>query len=150
MFDHPRVCADCGGICCKRGAGCAMPDDFSDRAGRFRPEMLRAALATDMWAMDWWEGDPRARRRGDTSSSVEFIRPRYVGEPVVNGSWGGRCVFLGIDGCDLAPGKRPTGCRMLEPKPGRLCVEHGGGKRQSAVAWMKHGALLKELVEEFA
>jgi len=111
---------------------------------------LTKAFASGHWAIDWWEGDPRGLAREDLTYIDEgfYVRPACVGVAALrDASWSGKCNFLGAAGCQLPREQMPLGCRMLEPKwdkcKGALCVPHGGGKQEMAVAWLPYHDVLE-------
>lgn len=141
----PDVCAECGGECCKNLPGAAMPEDFP---GDLFTELVKA-FKTGKWAVDWWEGDPREDKM--ELSKAYFIRPattdsKFIYDP----AWSpARCVFLADAGCELEPEKRPTGCRLLEPKhPHGHCEAHGATKQQAAIAWLPYTEIIEAAVSE--
>lgn len=168
-FEDADTCARCGGLCCSRYPGSAMPEDFGAPDLNVMRITIRAALQTDNWSIDCWEGDPRFRgeatESGDANPEDEidwdswFLRPATVhGRPsmrggVVDRSWGGACVFHSAKGCAIQE-NRPSGCRGLKPGrygvDGRLsaCVDEHSGKRHAAIAWLPYHNLIDELIEE--
>lgn len=142
MYEKPEVCAECGGACCKRMSGGTFPEDF----GPDVEKNLREAFAAGSWSIDWWDGELNG------AVAPLFVRPRHKDAPVVDGSWGGECIFLEEDGCSLSPEDRPTTCRELEPKRNEDCVSHldiGNAKEASVTAWMPYQDLLRELQKEY-
>lgn len=136
-YENPAICATCGGKCCKSLPGAALPTDFAEPLA----DSLEAAFSSGLWAIDWWEGDPRGLAYDDPNavSRGYFLRPRTVGKmQLYDPSWGGECVHLGNKGCALPYEKRPAGCRLLEPSRGPVCPEHGGSKREAAIAWLPY------------
>lgn len=129
-FLRPSLCAPCGGQCCKKLPGCAYPEDFPTK------EALQAALDSGRWCIDWWDGD--AREGMDELSRTLFVRPAIKGHEGQreHASWGGECTFLGPNGCELKPSKRPTECRSLEPRKDDCYMHNGHGKKSAAVAWL--------------
>lgn len=135
-YINQTLCAKCMGDCCKRRAGAVFPQDIQGPLADGICEMLQ----TGNYAVDWYEGDPRADGELDC---VYYIRPRHTNarEQVMDGSWGGQCVFLSDTGCILAFDRRPHECRMLEPiHTGQQysCKSHAGGKAKAALAWIPY------------
>jgi len=143
-FLNVELCAKCGGRCCKKMSGEAIPDDFGDEEN-LHTAVLQA-LESGNWVIDWWEGDPR----GLDSDNPEYVSPGYYLRPRVKTdcagnfclSWGGECIFLGKDGCVLAPEDRPVSCRLLEPKQDDCIMHDGGGRRAAALAWLPYWEML--------
>jgi len=150
---NPSLCAECGGDCCKRYAGAAHPSDFGrSRASRLRN--IRVALESGSWSVDWWEGNPGGCRG---SGTAYYVRPAHVERrwpgSVRDPSWGGTCVFFQEGkGCALPLRQRPTGCRTLIPKDGRMCKhpyqDGKSDKYHAAVAWWPYRKDVERIVEE--
>lgn len=123
-FENKKICESCGGKCCKNIPGCCYPEDFD-----FNIELVKKALSSGKYAVDWWEGE----------SDEYFVRPATKGKEWItfDPSWGGECTFLMEEGCSLSAKDRPKECRNLEPVEGDGdCVHHGQvGKKNSAEAW---------------
>lgn len=150
-FEHPDLCASCGGSCCRQMPGAAMPEDFGDSLETIETS-LREALSSGRWAIDWWEGDPR---EGDPRDGSERLLGAYFARPAVRGSDGlfdttvGTCTFLGDHGCTIFDA-RPSGCRGLKPSrsfPQDCAVQHSS-KRDAAIAWIPYMELLFRVAQE--
>lgn len=154
MYENMSLCAACGGKCCKQMPGEMIPDDVQKM---YPHDTLRdsveEALASRKIVADWWEGDPRgiAYDDDDYMGRCFYLRPRAnTDDPrdVACGSWGGQCLFLGVEGCEISPEMRPLSCRMLEPKEDGSCLMHaGGGKKVAALAWLPHQTLVWNIIE---
>jgi Fe-S-cluster containining protein len=142
MYENMGVCAKCGGMCCKEMPGVTSPEQWGIPLDE---ERVRKALRSGKWAVDWWEGDPRGLGYEDSGavSIGYFIRPAVVGggRGIFDPTWGGRCVFLRENGCELPENDRPLGCKLLEPNasnPGK-CKMHGEfSKKEAAIAWLPY------------
>ncbi len=143
VFKRPDLCKPCGGACCKSLPGAAFPHDFKLSAGDDLAP-VREALKSGLWSLDWWDGDPRDDR--DDVGRAIFLRPRTVSGGAVDPSWGGRCSWLGDDGCRF-PRNRPSGCRGLEPTTTRCVVRHSS-KQEAAIAWLPLSAELERIASE--
>lgn len=144
MYDNPEICSKCGGQCCKGLPGAAFPEDFGLPDG----SLLRWALETGRWCIDWWEGDPRPGK--DELHRAYFVRPATKGREGVwfDASWGGECTFLTASGCSLLSENRPLNCRMLEPMgEGARCKCHLGDspKERAAIAWLPYHRIFEEM-----
>lgn len=124
--------------------GGTIPEDLGKVTLGKLVELLRSGL----WAIDWWEGDPREGH--NRISKAEYLRPAIKGEEVLifHGSWGGECIFLTETGCKLSFDKRPISCRALEPVKDFNCIDRTLGegrnsKQRSAVAWLPYHRLLR-------
>jgi len=133
--ENTERCRECGGSCCKGNPGACLPSDFGEP---FDPILLRNALCSGRYCLDWWEGDieglpsPRDRHW--------YVRPTYQGSEgkTLCGGWGGRCTFLTDAGCSLTFDRRPWGCRFLVPSKNddEDCVmEDPSDKEFSVRAW---------------
>ena len=161
-YPQPELCTTCGGKCCKNIPGATRPSDFKGR------QQIIEALRGGRYCVDWWEGDPRKRKNTlkgkipeDVATGIKaildelhehqevlktwrrgyFIRPAGKGFEgrLLDPSWGGiGCTFLTDTGCSLEPEQRPTQCRLLQPDATGHCIDHSGGKREAAIAWLKH------------
>jgi len=149
------VCAVCGGKCCKAMPGEVWPDQVGDVNGS-KVDAILGLFLTGKYVADCWEGDPRPR---DTFEGLEhdegmFVRPRIKGEDLSEvefRSWGGECVFLKGDGCELSLGDRPRTCRLLQPKSddtGKCSFPdlELPSKQSAAIEWMPyHDDILEAL-----
>lgn len=138
-YINTEVCAECGGRCCKFYPGGAFPDDFA------KPliKSLMEAFKSGKWAIDRHEGD-------DPDEREHYIRPAVKGvNRLFDPSWGGECVFLTSSGCELSPEKRPTQCRMLEPKADpEKCISHAGAKWEAKKAWKPYVKVMLKAAEK--
>lgn len=135
-FNPTDACRKCQGACCKN-MGCHFsPTDFKEISFDYLKEVIMKGYIS----IDWWE-EP------DDSPSY-FLRMRNVGGPIIDPSWGGRCVLLTDDGCPLSFNERPLGARSLKPSPDGYCVVHYS-KEQCKYDWANYSDILKELVEYF-
>lgn len=116
-YYNEKVCEICGGKCCKSLPGAYSPDDIQKI---FPAKNLKAsvkkALATKKVAIDWWDG----------AEPLYFIRPATKDKVgvIYDPSWGGVCVFLGLNGCELDRKNRPETCKRLDPRENGNCVFH--------------------------
>lgn len=136
VYPPTEACAACKGECCRHMACHYAPSDFPDLSF----DGLKQEIEKGRISIDWWEGNPRAY----------FLRARHVGEPVVKGSWGGRCVNLTDTGCSLSWEERPTGGKALKPHsdPDGICTT-SYSKEKCKNDWKKHAEVLNKLVEYF-
>lgn len=160
---HKGLCAACGGECCKRLPGVCHPDDFGFSPERLEDafEKLKLLLGSRLFAVDWWEGDPRDGYDWETPGHVScgyFVRPATVGaDKTFDGSWGGTCILLNMHGCALPADRRPYNCRALKPriperrkKNGcRIDSETDGVsiKQQLAISWLPYHGVFERLRE---
>ena len=137
-YERPEICSLCTDVCCARMPGIMWPEDVKRAGGTDNiGDALRAVLSTGNYAIDWWVGDPRGMAL-DCTLRGYFVRPRVARRwSLFDPAWdGGPCVFWNkATGCRLPAEQRPNECRNLEPRPGRECIQHGGYKRDAAIAW---------------
>ena len=135
--ENKSLCSSCGGNCCKHMPGIVHPDEVVS---------INDLLDTGKYAIDWWEGDPREDR--DDVGQSYYIRPKTKGseEHLLDGSWGGECVFLTNKGCELSFNERPYDCRMLEPSSGDSCDTVGVEKQEMVVLWMEHNNTILDYI----
>ena len=113
--------------------GSASPEDFGAPDRTAMVERASAALTSRDWALDYWEGEING------FETPRYLRPAtVVGKAdgkLVDGSWGGACVFHGLTGCQIFE-TRPAGCRGVEPSPdSKRCHARHSSKAALAAAW---------------
>jgi hypothetical protein len=142
------MCAACDGECCKRMPGHCLPSDFGE-TGSDIENNLATALQSGKYAIDWWEGDPRANIPTEKRlSQAYFIRPATVeNRGLFDPSWGGLCVFHTPEGCLLPDETRPYGCRMLKPdkESDKGCIQLGTNKQEACVLWIPYHAVIEQI-----
>nr|DAU24511.1 MAG TPA: Protein of unknown function (DUF3109) [Caudoviricetes sp.] len=136
-FQPTEVCAQCKGDCCKTMGCHYSPTDLDDLSF----EGLKSEIEKGKISIDWWSGDEHEY----------YLRARHVGAPIVDPSWGGRCINLTETGCSLPWEKRPLGGRALKPKEnsGNRKCRTFYSKEQSKNDWKPYSNVLKQLVEYF-
>ena len=134
-FQPLKYCAThCRGQCCKHMACHYSPTDFEEISF----EALKAEIERGFISIDWWEND----------EPEYYLRVRHVNAPVVDPSWGGRCILLTSKGCPLPFEKRPLGARALKPSSTGRCEQHYP-KEQCKNDWLVYDDILRRLVEYF-
>ena len=146
----PSFCSSCKGKCCKRAAGIYLPSDFKPE--ELTPDSIFAMLQSGKFSIDWWDDDPRPGK--NELSQAYYIRPRHVGAPAINGSWGGRCVNLSDEtGCTLPNNKKPAQCRELIPMSpeGEGChvSDKKFEKQGMSIEWVPYQAVIIEAINKF-
>lgn len=142
-FLNEGMCEKCGGECCKTIPGAYFPEDFKEPL----KDSLLKSLSSGLLAVDWWDGDITGK---DERGVSYFIRPKIKNcDLLLDGSWGGECNFLDLNGCKLNPDERPRGCRLLEPKADNKCKPHkNSNKSEACLAWIPHQNLIMDIVNK--
>jgi hypothetical protein len=160
FYYDEEICRKCGGACCKRMPGCAIPDDIAKLfPAETIQESVKKALLSKKWSIDWWEGD----------TPVYFLRPVAIApkflveietkkSKIFDASWGGKCIYLEEFGCILPRDSRPDQCKRFKPimkKEGVFecdIVDNQfiklGGKLYYANLWKKRGIDLHSIGQE--
>lgn len=133
-YPKSEFCAECGGACCKNMACHFSPTDFETVTFDY----LKSKIEEGWISIDWWEND----------EPEYFLRVRHVGAPVVDPSWGGKCILFTPDGCPLPFEKRPLGARALKPNRLGPCTSDYG-KYECKEEWKPYSDILKDLVSYF-
>ena len=104
--------------------------------------LLKKAINSGLYTIDWWEGDPRENM--NVYDRGYFVRPATKDKQgkLYDPTWGGGCIFLTNKGCKLEYENRPKECRLLEPRPDNKCISHSKGKHGAALAWLKYYDIL--------
>lgn len=167
-------CEECGGSCCKN-LGCHFaPEDFEDLSFEYLKDKIER---TGCISIDWWENDPRDGV--NDLSEVLFLRMRnYESDkpddpftklfsvltnsnssndennnkpaPIVDASWGGRCVLHTDKGCSIPYEVRPKGARWLIAKHSKSeYCDDAYSKQQCAIDWIPYQDILLKLKEYF-
>lgn len=160
--ENPEICKKCGGNCCKHCACEVSTEDFVKRYGEITPENILKALSEGEWAIDWWEGDIRKDRdcpdlpeltRDNELFCTYYMRVRHVGEPAVNGSWGGQCVMWDPEtGCKYDWEHRPTGGKAMLVGSGPCPVQYSDlpcpkyAKDLAAIDWFPYNDTIEEAI----
>lgn len=170
-------CKECGGVCC-RHMGCHFsPEDFEEISFDYLKDRIEN---TGCISIDWWEQDPREDDGINELSKCYFLRMRnrksgitisdhlmgllsMIGvpspdtdsvndepAPIVDASWGGRCVLHTDEGCSISYENRPKGARWLIAKsnPDKPC-DDAYSKKQCAIDWIPYQDILIKLEEYF-
>ncbi len=144
-----EMCRCCAGACCKGYAGTAWPEDtLLITETDDLEEAIHQLLKSGKWSIDWWEGDPRPDK--DEASRGLYLRPAHVDSryKVFDASWGGTCILLGENGCELPFEKRPAQCRAVIPKGTikETCdIDSGYTKLEGALAWWPYQEVLQRV-----
>ncbi len=139
--ENVEACRICGGRCCKRNPGICHPSDFKGDWDNMMLALKSQKYTIDSWN-DEWDG-----------KDIYYIRPAVKGREyeVPHYSYGGECIFLTDNGCQLKFEDRPLGCRMLK-------VNAEGDKRRCeseydnydyAMQWISYQDKLKEYIKKY-
>lgn len=143
-----KVCAQCGGKCCKLYPGITSPEDWGAPDQAQMRQRIRAALNSGDYEFDDWFGDPTKESGGEFD--VRMIRPKAQRRMGYKGEWD-RCKLLKDAGCSLPYEQRPKQCRELAP--GSVTGEHCKdqfSKQQAAIDWMPYQDLLRSIESSIA
>ncbi len=154
--ENDRLCAKCGGACCKRMPGLFIPADFglSENVEGFKKRFMKERLA-----VDWWEGDIRYRdfrtasftesQGNEVLGQTYYVRPPVVGaSKVFDPTWGGACAKHSKEtGCSLKFEERPYECRTLVPVEDLQCerTEKDLTKAEIITLWLPYQDLIQEV-----
>lgn len=119
--------------------GCHFaPSDFKEISF----EYLRSKIDQGYISIDWWENW--------NSSNDYYLRMRHVDAPVVDPSWGGKCVMLTDIGCTFSFDERPLGGKALRPRAGagEPC-ETDYSKFDCKEDWKEYNDVLVALVDYY-
>jgi Fe-S-cluster containining protein len=134
-YKPSKICAKCGGKCCKRYSGILWPEDIKP----LKAETIADMLKSGNYVIDWFEGRNR------------FLRPKHKNDPYHKGiyepSWGGECIFLTDTGCTLEWENRPLMCRAVKPSKTEHCDGETGGKKGASDAWEDYQEMLNQAVK---
>jgi Fe-S-cluster containining protein len=146
MPENKELCKKCGGKCCKDMSGMYAPSDFKE----VTIESMIKSLNTGIYSLDWWEGDPRTNiPEEDKLHQTYFIRPRHLRASIIDPSWGGICIHLHIDGCNLQYKDRPSNCRDLIPNIDSSKCHMIKTKANRVIEWIPYQDILSECYSEF-
>lgn len=141
-FDYD-VCKKCQGACCKAMAGAYIPSDFKEE---ITEKFLLSLFDSGKYSIDWWESDVMKKGR----ERSYYIRPRHVGAPIEDGSWGGVCVNWSQEkGCSLSEENRPYQCLKLIPNLDLGCIHSNkdkAGKDDIAKLWYKYNPIIDKVL----
>lgn len=144
-----RICAECGGECCKR-CGCEFsPDDFKEISFEYLKDEMEKGYISIAYVPDEICYDP---------FGVYILRVRNREAPVVDlGYRRSPCILLTEKGCKLNYKDRPSGGKLLIPS--RKVYEFMGEKkrvcptsygiRDCCYEWKPHQRIIHELIEYF-
>lgn len=141
VYKANSYCKSCKGECCKHMACHYAPSDFGTPADitfyKLKEEIEKGCIS-----IDWWEG-PNGKEE-------YYLRARHVNAPIVDPSWGGRCVHLTDTGCGLSWEKRPMGGKTLRPRRSYddNC-EQTYSKYQCKQEWSLYADVLADLAQWF-
>ncbi len=138
---NAKICAECGGQCCKM-VGCILsPDDLPAESLK-DIDSIRTLLLSGKYSIDGYYDD-------DSGRILYFIRMRNKYAPVVDReNDGAACCMWTKNGCKYSFKKRPTEGRLLIPASDGMCDQRIT-KFGYALLWYPYSDTLKELYDEF-
>lgn len=148
--ENREVCSKCQGKCCKTMGCHYSPRDFE----KITKETLRDFIKQGFVSIDWWEGDVLDTYERYRSCYLRIRNRDIFNEtklaPIVDPSYGGKCMLLTENGCLLKFEDRPMGGRNLIPKSKdeKYC-QTTYSKKDAAIEWYPYNDILEELIEEF-
>ena len=145
-YRNEKLCAECGGLCCKH-CGCFLsPDDFGNR-DEITINVLKREIQKGYITLELVDLDQFYIRNG----FAYVVRVRNAGSPIVETSVyrpSSPCILLGENGCKLDWEHRPSGGKLLAPKmssDGALHCHSDYDARMTINEWMKYQGILHEL-----
>jgi Fe-S-cluster containining protein len=142
--ENTSLCSGCG-QCCKRLPGIVSPSDLKE----VTVDSLRA-LFKEGYQFDYWEGDLTGKAE-HSGMTFYYLRPqtkKSVGR-IVDGSWGGECVFLTESGCSKSFEERPTQCRALVPVENQGChVLIPYEKKTMIKEWIPYNGIISQTIDK--
>ena len=142
--ETPEICTKCGGYCCKAYAGIYHPKDFGDIEKELFELKEKGLISIDQWDGPLIVPD----NTEDDFYDVRFVRPRHTNSnELVDLSYGGRCIYLRENGCELPFEKRPYQCKLLKPMREFIygCMSPYS-KMEAAIAWIPYQNLIQNLI----
>jgi hypothetical protein len=135
--ENASLCAPCGGKCCSNMPGAFLP---SDLANENDPEAVWARvqqlLATGRYAIDRLKGRDMPSYPEWSDEFLYYLRPAVAGSEgkLFDSSFGGKCNFHQVNGCELQEEARPAQCKLLTPAADSKCSYPAEWKGLQAVA----------------
>lgn len=147
---NSKLCAECGGTCCKR-CGCEFsPDDFADISF----EALKREIEKGYISIEYIDGEIILEDRG-----VYILRARNAQMPIVDLGYkrGTGCILLTEKGCKLDYGHRPSGGKLLIPSNEIISVwgenhrecNSSYGIEECCYEWKPYQKIIMQLIDYF-
>jgi hypothetical protein len=151
-MENKKICKKCGGDCCKNVPGAYHPKDMLIFGKKIKKGIVNAILSGEV-AIDWYDGDPRVRIRGDKLECVYYLRPRHFWADSLydRGLAGTHCIYWESYGCQFKHDYRPRQCRELDPKTCRIAKSLGEAmvtKRTVAMWWIRYQNIIADAAIE--
>lgn len=142
-LQNAAPCGECGGECCKKMGCHYSPEDFGD----ITFESLRTIIDQGHVSIDWYNGEFDDNTQ---TNRQYYLRARHINSPVVDPSFGGKCVCLTLTGCSLEWNERPRGGRYLQARKDweDPCVNRYS-KEECARDWLQYESILVALVDYY-
>jgi Fe-S-cluster containining protein len=142
--ENTSLCSGCG-KCCKWMPGIVSPSDLKEITVESLAGLFKAG-----YQFDYWEGNLTGNPEHE-DLTFYYLRPqtkKSVGK-VVDGSWGGECVFLTESGCSKAFEERPSQCKALIPSENREChVPASYEKSKMILEWLPYNEIISKTIDK--
>jgi hypothetical protein len=143
--ENKSLCTGCG-QCCKRMPGVVHPEDMQEITVDSLSKMIQNG-----YQFDYWEGNITGQPEHEDITAY-YLRPqtkKSIGK-VVDGSWGGECVFLGESGCSKTFEERPAQCKALVPVGSKDCYLPDGkyAKAEIIKSWLPYNGVISQTIEK--
>lgn len=139
--ENKEICSKCKGRCCKNMGCHYSPRDFE----KIEFEYLKNRIEKENISIDWWDGDILSINE---YSRVYYLRCRNIDSEIVNPSWGGQCMNLTDNGCNLSFKDRPLGGKMVIPQESYNCINEYS-KEDCVKEWRAYHSVLDKLCDYF-
>ena len=142
--ENKSLCSKCG-QCCKRMPGIVSPKDLKGITLESLTDLFKEG-----YQFDYWEGN-MTRKPEHEDIQFFYLRPqtkKSVGK-IVDGSWGGECVFLEESGCTKTFESRPAQCRALVPKEDLGCtLPKSYEKEKMILEWLPYNEIISKTINK--
>lgn len=115
-YESDKLCAECGGNCCK-SMGCSLSPEDMLRELKTEPTFE----AVEQWLK---EGEYAVDSASFMGKRLYYVRMRHKCFTFIGVDAMGECIDLTERGCGRSYENRPKGGRFLEGKENRQCEQH--------------------------
>lgn len=139
--ENSTMCKSCGGRCCKfMGCHLSPKDIFGDKKPSI--EILYKFLEKGIYAIDYWEGDPR-KEFYELNIACYVRMKNKNSESLIDPSFGGECQVLTSSGCPFSFEERPLGGKALVPNESECISTYT--KQECAIEWIPYHKWLLDI-----